>query len=87
MSTSHVPAQPRVFAPLSSTVPPTHRKPGATPRPTDAEVRFIARRIARGVRRPPPDDQSRWLLSKARELAPEDEDRVEAALEERRAGR
>ena len=85
MSTSQTPVEPGVLSP-----PPAASLslPGfveAAPRPTDAQIRAIARRIARAVRRPPPDDQSTWLLAKAQELAPDDEDRVEAALDALRA--
>jgi hypothetical protein len=87
MSTSQIPAEPGVFAPPPAA---SASRPGfveSAPRPTDAQIRAIARRIARAVRRPPPDDQSTWLLARAQELAPEDEDRVEAALAALRAGR
>jgi hypothetical protein len=78
-----------VFAPLSPPAAPPHapQEPEAAPRPTDAEIRALAWRIVRAVRRPPPDDQSRWLLSKSQELAPDDEAGVEAALAALRAGR
>jgi hypothetical protein len=87
MSTSQIPAEPGVFAPPPAASLSLPGSVEAAPRPTDAEIRAVARRIARAVRRPPPDDQSSWLLAKAQEFAPEDEARVEAALEALRAGR
>jgi DNA-binding response OmpR family regulator len=47
---------------------------------TDEEVRAMARRILKAVRRPPNPNPRDGVLSPYSELAPEDEARVEAAL-------
>ena len=47
---------------------------------TDEEVQQLALRIREAVRQPPPRDSASDVLSPHRELSPEDESRVEAAL-------
>ena len=47
---------------------------------TDAAIREIARQITQAVRRPRPDDCSKWILAATQELSRDDEDRVIAAL-------
>jgi hypothetical protein len=87
MSISEHPAAPGLFASPPATSTHAQPVPAVAPRLTDAAIRALARRIARAVRRPPPDDHSTWLLAAAQELAPADEARVEAALAALRAGR
>lgn len=60
--------------------PPPRVTPLERPRPSDAGIDDIAGEIARAVPRPPPDDQSTWILSRAAELPHEDEERVMRAL-------
>jgi hypothetical protein len=54
--------------------------PGASPRPTDADVRAIAEQLVREVRRPPAASPGAQLSASRHELAPADEERVDDAL-------
>jgi hypothetical protein len=54
-------------------------EPG-TPRPSDAEVRAIAEQLARELGEPPAANPGDRLIAQRHELAPADEERLDAAV-------
>lgn len=59
---------------------PGGRPEPGPPRPSDAEVRAIAAQLVRELRKPPADNPGDRLMAQRHELAPADEEGVDAAV-------